>query len=79
MDKICHYIDFNITNMQIKCKKYAEKYAQYAIKICKKICKKICRICISPCIATVLAYFANICTPHFADGESNLSVCCPSR
>ena len=33
MQKICHYIDFNIANMQIICKKYA-KYAQYATKIC---------------------------------------------
>ena len=30
--KICRYIDFNIANMQIICK----KYAQYATKICNK-------------------------------------------
>ena len=24
MQKICHYIDFNIANMQIICKKYAK-------------------------------------------------------
>ena len=33
LHNICHYIDFNIANMQIICKKYA-KYAQYATKIC---------------------------------------------
>ena len=38
MHKICHYIDFNIENMQIICKKDAKKYAQYATKNMQKIC-----------------------------------------
>ena len=38
IQKICHYIDFNIANMQIICKKICNKYAQYATKICKNIC-----------------------------------------
>ena len=37
MQKICHYIDFNIANMQFICK----KYAQYATKICKKYAKNM--------------------------------------
>ena len=42
MHKICHYIDFNIANMQIICKLYAknmhmqQKYAKNMQKICKK-------------------------------------------
>ena len=36
MHKICHYIDFNIANMQIIWKKICKKYAQYAKKICNK-------------------------------------------
>ena len=51
MQKICHYIDFNIANMQFICK----KYAQYATKICKKYAK-ICRICISLCICIFCIY-----------------------
>ena len=35
MHKICHYIDFNIANMQIICKKYAKIYS-----ICNKNMQK---------------------------------------
>ena len=59
--KICHYVDFNIANMQIIGKKYATKYAQYATKYATNM-QLICRICIS-----LFAYFAYICTPHLAD------------
>ena len=41
MQRICHYINFNIAKIcRLYAKKYAKKYAQYATKICKKICKK---------------------------------------
>ena len=33
MHKICHYIDFNIANMQIICTKYAYKCAKYAFNM----------------------------------------------
>ena len=41
MQRICHYIDLNIANMQLICNLYAKKYAQYATKICKKYAKNM--------------------------------------
>ena len=40
MDKICHYIDFNITIMQIKCKKYAKNMLNMQSKYAKKNMQK---------------------------------------
>ena len=55
MHKICHYIDFNIANMQIICKKYAKNMLnmqqKYAINM-----QLICRICISLCICIFCIY-----------------------
>ena len=55
MQKICHYIDFNIANMQKICKKYAKNMLnmqqKYAINM-----QLICRICISLCICIFCIY-----------------------
>ena len=70
MQKICHYIDFNIANMQIICKK---KYAKNMLNMQQKYAK-ICNQYAEYEQVFVLAYFAYICTPHFADGSSSKPV-----
>ena len=40
MQKICHYIDFNIANMQFICKKYAKNMLDMQQKYAKNMQKK---------------------------------------
>ena len=55
MHKICHYLDFNIANMQIICIKYAKNMLNMQSKHAKNM-QKICRICISLCIGIFCIY-----------------------
>jgi len=76
MQKICRkYAE----NMQKICRKYAEYmqnicriYAPDMHLICKYMQKKYAEICskyAEICIGAYFAYFAYICTTHFADGN----------
>ena len=62
MQKICHYIDFNIANMQKICKKYAKNMLNMQQKYAKNMQKNMQNM-----HKSMYLHILHICTPHFAD------------
>ena len=66
--KICHYIDFNIANMQIICKKICKKICSISLNMQQKYAinmQLICRICISLCFCIFCLYMHSpVCCCH---------------
>ena len=70
MQKICHYIDFNMANMQIICKLYAKNMLNIQQKYAKNM-QLMCRICISLCIGIFCIYMHSpLKGGHFADAAA---------